>query len=203
MTKRQLIELVIKQVNGGSETMDAWKKTHPLVVEKYINMAFNTIFYTTFRKDSSNFELYSKNYYDIAVIEDESTGEYYAILPIPPVQLPDKSDSVRNITLTDDELSVKFLPIGFNMSRALRRLGTTDRLKVITFSQNGERVNFHDHDPEIEKVNMFLVRSFESFADNENIPVPSGQDNNLFKEIINYFMAMRPDMKTIDSNPNT
>ena len=49
MIKKKLIELIQESLNGGSTTPDILKQAHPLVIEKYIDMTFNTIFYNIFK----------------------------------------------------------------------------------------------------------------------------------------------------------
>ena len=198
MTKNEIIELIQIKVNGGSVTPDILKKAPYQVIEKYVSMAFNTLFYNLFRKDLSNLELYSKLYEDIAVTS--ANGHFTSKIPIPSVQIPNKGDSVREILYTDDLYDITFLPTTLMEYQRLKTVGTAARMGLIGYTLNGDIVEYFGMKSDIKSVDMYLLRSFESFTRNENIPIPAGQDQVFMQMILEFMNGKLPDLNN-NNNP--
>jgi hypothetical protein len=93
MKKEQLIDLAILQLNGGIPISDGKAKYHPEEVEKWLEVAFDDYIVKTCALgmetgDLSGLDSFTKPFEDIAVLNDANREEYYAVLPIPTVQLP-------------------------------------------------------------------------------------------------------------------
>lgn len=196
MKKNDIIELLQIKLNGGSITPDVWKTAHPIVIEKYASMAFNTLFYNLFRKDLSNYELYSKWYLDVSI--DRSGSRPTSTLPIAAVQTPNKGDCVRDIVYVDDDLSITFAPTTVHEYKRLNALGTAGRNGIIGYVLNSNQITYFGLPEEITEVDLYLLRSFESFGRNEDVPVPQGKENEFFQMMLNYLSPIKP----IDLNNN-
>jgi hypothetical protein len=198
MKKQEIIEAIQEFINGGSITSDIWKKAHPLVVEKYASMAFNSMFYNLFRKDFSNFELYSKWFFNQDVKRDSQ--KTYSIIPIQVVQVPTKGDSVRDITAAEDRFSVRFAPTTFIEYKRLHNLGTAGRNRIVGYNVNSDIIEYYGMPNDVCNVNLYLLRSFEDFGRFESVPIPLGKDQEFMGMIIQYFNTKSPDLNN-NNNP--
>jgi hypothetical protein len=197
MTKKQLIELVQKRLNKGSTVPDIYKNAHPLVVQEYISLAFNSIFYAIFKNNPEGLDIYGRWYDDQDVLS--VGGRYYCNLPVSTIQMPDNYSSVRRITKTEDEDGISFLPARTVSASVYNRLGTTERSGAITYSVTN-KIWFKDFKPDITKVNIFQITPFSDMDDTDPVPVPGGQDSQLINGIMGYFIDdFKPDRKT-DNN---
>ena len=201
MTKGALIELIQERIKGGALNSDVWKKAHPLVIEKYIGMAFNTIFYTIFKNEPEGLNLYAKLYKDNEVKQD---SDYYIDLPCSIVQMPDNSSSIKKVSVSGNSLSdtgeAVFLPASLLANPVLARLGTIGRSGVITFRVEGYRIYFTDFDPSIKKVDVYAITPFEDFNLDDEIAIPAGQDLNFVDMILKFFMGIPEDRATNNAN---
>ncbi len=198
MIKKQLIELIQENLNGGSTTPDILKKAHPLVIEKYVDMAFNTIFYNIFRNNPEELDVYGKWYYAQEVKKDDHV--YYCDLPCGTIQLPSNSASVRRITMTGDEYSVVFLNVRTSANAVLHRLGTIDRADAISYAVSN-RITFDGFDSSIEQVNIFAITPFSDMESTDNIPIPSGKDVEFLQTILQLMQDKVNDLK-VNNNGN-
>ena len=198
MIKKQLIELIQENINGGSTTVDILKRAHPLVLEKYVDMAFNTIFYNIFRSNPEELDVYGKWYYKQEVKND--TNVYYCDLPCGVIQLPSNSSSVRRITMTDDEYSVVFINVRTSANGVLNRLGTVDRSGAVSYAVSN-RITFSDYNEEITHVNIFAITPFSDMEDTDNIPIPSGKDIEFLQTVIQLMTERANDLK-VNNNGN-
>lgn len=198
MIKKQLIELIQENINGGSTTVDILKRAHPLVIEKYVDMAFNTIFYNIFRSNPEELDVYGKWYYNQEVKND--TNVYYCDLPCGVIQLPSNSSSVRRITMTDDEYSVVFINVRTSANGVLNRLGTVDRSGAVSYAVSN-RITFSDYNEEITHVNIFAITPFSDMEATDNIPIPSGKDVEFLQTVIQLMTERANDLK-VNNNGN-
>lgn len=198
MIKKKLIELIQENLNGGSTTPDILKKAHPLVISKYIEMAFNTIFYNIFRTNPEELDIYGKWYYSQEVKKDAHV--YYCDLPCGVIQLPNNSASIRRITMTGDEYSVVFINVRTSANAVLNRLGTVDRSGAISYAVSN-RIVFDNFDSVIEKVNIFAITPFSDMEDTDNVPIPSGKDVEFLQIILQLMQDKVNDLK-VNNNGN-
>jgi len=198
MKKKQLIGLIQENINGGSTTPDILKKAHPLVVEQYVNMAFNTIFYNIFRSNPEELDIYGRWYYSQEVKKDDHV--YYCDLPCGTIQLPSNSASVRRITMTGDEYSVVFLNARTSANGVLNRLGTIARADAISYAISN-RITFDEFDSAITKVNIFAITPFSDMGKDDDIPIPSGKDIEFLQTIFQLMQDKANDLK-VNNNGN-
>lgn len=197
MTKAELIALVIDRLGGDKQ------KYHPNVVTKWISMAFNTIYYTTFRKDLGNLDLYSKTYDNVPVLKDSDRDKYYCNFPAPIVQLPDSAEGVRNIHLKKDR-SLKFVPVTISSATVFDGLDVRIVDPTIGYVITNGRIEFEDNDVlQYETLSMRIVRPFEDYDDDETVYIPSGTDEQFMELIVNVLMGQVPESKILDDNQKT
>jgi hypothetical protein len=185
-TKQQLIDTYYQQM----------RKTHPelelhrLLVEQNMARAWNQILHDAFSKNLSYLDFYAKDYQSQTVSLDAVTKQYYTTLPAAIVQLPDKSEGVRTVKAGDQSFltpagtGVKFVPISegemrykVNIDVGLSEssiIGYTVRYDSIWYDEN------MDATQAAKKVHLELVVPFDVYTGTENIPVPSGKDEQLY-----------------------
>jgi hypothetical protein len=102
MTKEQLIDLVVLNLNGGVTTGQSKTKYHPEEVLKYLEIAYDDFILKVceaaiINHDYSGLDSFTKPYEDIPVLLDTNRNEYYAVMPVPTVQLP-QSLAIRQVS---------------------------------------------------------------------------------------------------------
>jgi hypothetical protein len=196
MIKIKLIELIQERLNKGSVTPDIYKGAHPLVIQEYIGLAFNSIIYATFKKNPEGIDIYGKWFYDQEVKKDGDVC--YCDLPVSTMQLP-RAYSVLKITKVDDVDEISFLPARVLASSAYGRLGVIERSGTTIYSVTN-KILFKEIDPSIEKVNIFQVVPFADMNENDEVPVPGGQDSVLIDSIMEYFNDNRINDRNSNNN---
>lgn len=197
MTKTELITLVIDRLGGDKQ------KYHPNVITKWITMAFNTIYYTTFRKDLGNLDLYSQTYDNVPVLKDVDRDKYYCEFPAPIVQLPEPGEGVRYIHLKKDR-SLKFVPVTIHSAVVFGGLDVNIVDPTIGYSITNGRIEFEDNDVlQYETLSVRIVRPFEAYDEDEPIYIPSGTDEQFMELIVNLLMGQVPESKIPDDNQKT
>jgi len=198
MKKKELVELIQENINGGSVTSDIFKTAHPLVIARYIDMAFNTIFYNIFRQNPEELDIYGRWYYDQEVKSEN--GRYYCDLPCETIQLPSNSSSVRRITMVDDLYSNVFVNVRGSAAQVLNNLGTIDRAGLIPYSVSN-KIRFEKFNTDITKVNIFAITPFSDLENDDSVPIPAGQDIQFMQIILQIMQKKYNDLKS-DNNGN-
>lgn len=186
MKKKVLIELIQERYNGGQTNPDIIKKLHPAVLQEYISMALNTVFYNIFRLDPSGLDIYARWFYSEPVLND--ANGYYCNLPVSKIQIPDGSSSIKRITQTEVTYPALFLPTTTTTSGRAIRTGTSRRMNVIPYEVS-DVIRFIDFDHLIKKVNILSLVPFSDLGDDDEIVIPSGQDAQLMELVRNFIIG--------------
>jgi len=198
MRKDKYIELIRTNIFGGIATVDRLQTADPRMIELDIAAALNTLFFQTFKKDSSNLDRYSKPYLNVPVLYETSTQTYYSILPAKVIQYPICGDGIWNINTMLGK-DVTFNPIQMGNKEFLFESEWKDIDDVIGYSLSGSRVDYFNFDPIITAVKMDLVVDFTEWNMDEDVPIPSGQDMEVIN-IIRQMYNLKP--KDIINNQN-
>lgn len=199
MTKDQFIELIKRRLAGGYLTPEQLSKISSDVIEYNVSRAFNQIFYEVFRQDSSNLDLYCKEYRNIDILYDTETDTYYSILPESIVQLPDPQNGVRRINLMQNN-TVRFVPVEADSIGVFDMLDVSLVSDMIKFTVNsGKRIEYYNMNPDYTKVRMSLVIPFEKYEGSDDVYIPSGQELNLADTVIKLLLN-QPDEKKLNDN---
>ena len=194
MTKKEFIELFWVKMNGGSPDMDIVKKYPKPYIDKFIMLGMNAVMFDVF-KDVDNYDTYAKWYPNIDVSK-RSDGLYESTLPVSLVQTKLTNNSVLRVTMTNDFVTDKFLYAGVNKGMSHIRQGTAGRMGIILYNVNDNKVVYLNHDSKIPSVNMFLIRPFEDYGDNDDLQIPQGQEDNLLTFVTKWIIS------NIDPNTN-
>lgn len=184
MTKEQLVEFIGKALPTPQ---------HPEMISMAIGRAFNQLLYSTFRKDLSNLDLYTRSY-NSEILIDEARDVYYAEIPQQIVQLPEPGDGIRDIT-PSKEKGIYFVPLA---ASAMRMFSVCDEPSAyVGWCIRNQRVEFESG--RTMPVTMHLIIPFELYDDEENVYLPVGADDELIRLTASFLSVMRPENKIIDS----
>jgi len=204
MTKEELIRLIQDRMGDDKQ------KYHPNVLNKLISMAFNTMFYQTFRADLGNLDLYSKQFNDVPVLLDNDIKRYYCEYPCPIVQLPDPDEGMRNIHQKVERTNLAkaqlmFVPVTISSATVFDGLDVNRVDHMIMYVVTNNRVEFEESNLiiDIPTVSMRVVRPLEEYDDDETIYIPSGADTKLMELMIGFLQGQVPESKILDDNQKT
>lgn len=192
MIKKALIELVQESLFQFDKTA----KYHDRIVEGYITMAANSILGQLFRKDTSNYDLYAKEYRNVEVLEDEDTGQFYSEYPAPIVQTIDVRKGVRSIN-TMRGSGLQFAPVRMGEMEIFEGLDIVSVSDVVGYIPERERILYMgtptDEDYQtITEVRMRLVVPFTEYEMTEDFHIPGGSDVELFEAIVQLMRGIPP-----------
>jgi hypothetical protein len=204
MTARQKIDEIIDRIKLVPTLED--KDLHEEDVRAAISSAFNQILSDLTMKGFVNLSLYERLYkgsdgHGVDVSLDSDTGKYYSILPVGICALADVKSGVRSVSpLTAD---VDYVPVQREQITILNNLlgsevDTTIGYTVGRNSTGKVTIDYYGmtsaNNP--SKVKMYLILSFESYDDNDEVNIPAGQDERLFeaviKTLVNNQKSIRP-----------
>lgn len=158
--------------------------SNPKYVAAQLERTFNFILYYAFRSNLSNFDMYTREYE--ATIQQDSRGTWYSNIPVKLVQLPDNLEQVRRITATGDKKTILFCGIPKDAWSSFNLLDVSKVSEYTPYTVTNGRVEYFN-EPPVKTVLMDLVRCFTDYADDEQIPCPSGQDQ-VFEQILESFL---------------
>lgn len=200
MTKKETIDYY-KHIVGQ---VDHTNKYHPVIVEKAISAACNSVIYEAFKNRLlQNIDLYMKGYPSVAVLQDAVTKDWYITLPVTIMQLPILGDGVREITSPETH-AVEFVPMStdtaamypkFEASQVMNQIGYTVLLDRVVLTDLESRLG-----TTINSVNLRLVRPFEAYDDNETFYIPAGQDERVDQLVLSKLGIIRPTGLKNDNN---
>lgn len=164
--------------------------------------AWNQILYDTFSKNLTYLDFYSKDYQSETVSQDAITGQYYVDLPVAIVQLPDRSEGVRAVKGGNQDFDVpqgtgvKFVPISEQEMRYKDNIDVgLSESSIIGYTVRYDSIWFDrsmDATQAAKKVHLELVVPFDIYTGTENIPVPSGKDEQLYLLTTQFILGTVP-----------
>ena len=213
MTKEQLIDLVILNLNGGVPTAGAKTKYHPEEVNKYLEIAFDDFILKVceagiISNDLSGLDSFTKPYEDIPVVLDANRGEYYAVLPVPTVQLP-QSLAIRQVSpMKAPTLNFRYAQYSQQAVMSNLDVGQIDSNPkyYVENSKDGEfdRLRFwQGFDTTYEKILVRMVVPFAYLNDKSETSIPANKALGMVavvKQLMGDRMGKQPDLNN-DNNP--
>jgi len=197
-TKQQLIDTYFQQMRRTHPELELHRK----LVEQNMARAWNQILHDAFSKNLSFLDFYAKDYLSVAVTLNATTNQYTATLPVAIAQLPDKSEGVRAVKQGDQDFAtpagtgVKFIPIS---EQDMRYKTNTDvglsESSVIGYTVRYDSIWFDSNMSAAEaakNVHLELVVPFDVYTGTENVPVPSGKDEQLYLLTTQFILGTIP-----------
>lgn len=196
MKVKQLVEVFIHKKSGGNTTPDLMGKLHPEFVKKYMALAWNTIIYEAFKKDLSNLDLYCKSF-TVPVQYNTVRAYHYCTLPAPICQLPVRSEGVRRVQTIQD-IGLYFSPCGNDQSSVMSGLEVWNIDETIPYAVELTQIVFKKHVGFADVV-IDMVIPFDSFDDEDEFPMPMGQDI-IFFQTVDQLMSNMPPEDDVNDN---
>jgi len=197
-TKQQVIDTFFRRMKKARPELELHRKD----VEYNMARSWNQILHDAFSKDLTYLDFYSKDYQSQTVSLDGVTNQYTTDLPVAIVQLPDKSEGVRTVKTGDQNFAtpagtgVQFVPISeqdmrykTNIDVGLSEssvIGYTVRYDSIWFDSNMTAAQA------AKKVHLELVVPFDVYTNTENVPIPSGKDEDFYKLTLQFILMTVP-----------
>jgi len=162
---------------------------NPKYLSAVVERALTTILAFVFRNDTANWDLYAKSFPSIAV-ELDAYGNYYSTVPVRIIQLPGSQESVLRITATEDPLTIIFVPVPKDSWSSFALLDVDKVSKYIPFSVTNNRVEYAKKPP-VTVVTMDVVRAFMDYADDEEVSIPAGHEQE-FEQMVQTMLTGTP-----------
>lgn len=176
------------------------KDIHPELVEQAMAKAWNTLLYSTFRKNISMLDFYAKEYTGQAAVLNATTDKYEIDLPVAIVQLPDIIAGVRAVTVDQWE-DVEFVPQSQTENMLMYDSDTYNLDDVISYTVRFDKIIFNQEGTVVDLTTydfrLNLVIPLDEYEDTDELPVPSGQDME-FQNLVMQFL-MQTDLKVIEN----
>lgn len=173
MKVRQIVDLIRESAKEVDEQNTFGFDRVRLVT----SMAINDILFQIFKKDASNYDIYTKPYE--VTIDRSAPKEPSVTLPVPIIQVQFIGDGVRNIIPVNSNFFT-FQPVSYDTLTLYRGTPLNKMDDSIPYALLGNKIIFSESLPsDVASVRLLLVRPFEAYGLDEEFPIPSGQDVNI------------------------
>jgi len=193
MTKREHVYYILELYNMKDDAKDI----HPDHVKFALSKAWNNLLYDTFRKNPDYLDFYAKEYTGLSASLNTTTNKYEIDLPAPILQLPDSSlrEGLRSLTVDQWE-DVEFVPQSEQQNMLLYNLDVYNVDDVISYRVKFDKVIFNQEGSDVDLTTydfrMSLVIPFSEYDDTDELPVPSGKDEEFQNLTMQFLMQMEP-----------
>lgn len=191
MKKNELISTIQSAILKAEPVADNARTMHYKRAEKLVGAAFDELLQTLAKKNDGEIEAsYMKDYYSQTVVT--SGTMQYIELPAEIAPLPNgggvwyvkPTNSSANLVASTQVLTSTFrgLPIGKCINDTFYRIGTSPSgAKAIVFQHIGDSVN-----RSVRKMDFGLVRSFDGYAETEEIHLPNNSYSFLLEKCLTW-----------------
>lgn len=213
LTKREIVELVIENMSGGIQP--DYRKYHPNVVSKYVDVALNSIIASDVKKsiEEGNNTLDSdwvKVFTSVPLRYDQIRGQVYIKFPKTVLLLQDNR-GIREITWQQQGDARPFRIHDFTTYNVLANLECSQMIEGEYLALvEGERVYFPNMPVAFATINKAKVTvkaicTSIGYEDNEELPFPEERVFEIFSMVQQIMQNMRVKQAKVsnDSNPNT
>lgn len=202
ITKKAYIELVRDRINGEYESKHLGKLSNKKI-DYYISLAYNSALVGMFTKGLVSYENYTKEYQDVAIIQDTNTDVYYSVLPAPIIVIPRRAGSGIVRISGMNSSSVEYVPMTNGDFKVIDGLEVDLIDDVVGYIFKHGRIEYYGMTTELvaSTVKMELVIPFEEYNDTDYVQIPTGTDDMIIKNIIQMLMG-QPDADRLN-NGNT
>lgn len=160
-------------------------------VKLCIGRAVNDVWFQIFKKDASNYDIYTKEY--IVSVDRSVAYHPFVTLPVPIVQLQFVGDGVRNIIpITDNSFAFQAMSYDALTLYSDTYLNTLD--DSVPYALQGNKIVFGSSlRNDVTQVRLMLVRPFDAYDLQEEFPLPSGQDINILTRALQFLGIRQPE----------
>ena len=212
LKKREIVELVIENLSGGVQP--DYRKYHPNVVSKYVDIALNAIIAQDVKKgmeegDNTIDSGWVKPFYDVRLRWDQIKGQVYIKFP-KSVLLMKNNVGIRQISWSQQGDARPFRIHDFTAYNVLSNLECSQMdLGEYLALVEGERVYFPTMPQKFvkDKATLFVaaVCTSAGYEDDEDLPFSEERMTEMFGLIQQLMQNMKVTRVKVtnDSNPNT
>lgn len=206
MKKIHLIEAIQSWLSSDAAG-DIKGMYHPEELKIHLNDVFNQAVYNTWLNgkkfsDFSQLDAWSKTY-EVDVV-DPSVASTYALLPFPPVQLPDNM-GIRQVCDNADNTNV-FAPIEATANVVFAELdvNTMDSTPTYRLEQSNVSIGVGEesHMLRLEKmpvaagttistIDVLMIVPLDQIDDYDDVAMPAGSEDTLIRQVID-LMSKKP-----------
>lgn len=191
MKKIEFIELVQHILTNGDMNPDLETKYHEGVVNLLASMAFSNAIYEVFRRQLDEKDLYTRRY-QVTVLYDETTDEYYSELPALVMQLPMNS-GIHKISPITERWS--FNQINQQSEDVFDLLEVGQLVQDPSFWFDSTRIHYQYYNwknQQIQKAHAWLVIPLEAYADEEQLVIPAGKEDLILQFVKDHLAQQLP-----------
>lgn len=188
MKKIEYIDLIKSRVS--SETFDG---IHPEIVSKWIAIKFNNMF-TKRVVDGLNLDVFSRRFlYPVAY---DTLYGYHSVLTVQPLIVPGYKMGIYKVDAPQSP--IMFYPVETNAGDLFNLLDVSKATKGFYYTVSHGRLVFDDRkwDPGITQIRAWILMSFESYDDDDDVDIPDGR----FTEQLCQILMGSPAPKEINDN---
>ena len=174
---------------------------NPVLVEKYISIAYDTFVKGFFNSGKALNDNYTKEF-TLTVNRNETTGRYFSIIPVRYMKLNRPGSGIINIDTTASA-DLNFIPLTDNNYKVINTLNALKMPSYIPFVVLGDRINYHVSLLHITDVNVRILLPFEAYLPDDEIELPEGTQLNIRDAVYQLMSQHVIKSNIIDSNEKT
>jgi hypothetical protein len=191
-TKKQLAELIIRRLSGGSPTEDSELDIREIMFtldqlrDARIRIdTFNSI-KAGYHEVSTD---YLSQYEDVTILTNAAQSLRYITLPANPIDLPDEMGIYMISPMKNPEIGFYRIPgVGLPLYRGMSSVETED---ITTYWVVGSTVYFKNVDPFISKVLVTMVASSKDIAEGANYPIPPDAEAEILEVLYQQYAPVQ------------
>lgn len=212
ITKGQFTEQVIHRLCGGDPSAEQLNRFHPNIVDKEIDMAYESILNGLFHNnvrgaDFSLFDAYTKTYIsprDFVLEFDDDRQEYFFTLPVPPIVINPGNLGIRMICPREDQ-SDQFAPIDNNALVVFNELEVGSISETSTYYMEGQKAYLNFLGGYTSKMLIKMVPTYSYLEDDDMISIPEMMTKSgmitVEDMVVQRLLGMPPTDLRNDNNP--
>lgn len=185
ITKKAYIELIRDRINGEYESKQLGKLSYNKL-NYYIGLAYNSALVAMFTKGLVSYENYTKEYQNVTISQDSNTNIYYSTLPSPIIIVPRRAGSgIMRISGMESN-SVEYVPMTNGDFKVIDGLEVDLIDDVVGYIFKNGRIEYYGMTSTLASgtLKMELIIPFESYDDDDYIPIPTGSEDMIARSII-------------------
>lgn len=190
--KIELIELIQDRLSGEMSE-DSLGSLHEDIVEYNIGRAYNSAMINIYRRQSYNIDNYAKRFKGISVTYDSDEELYKSILPANIVQIPRIGGGIVKVQQSKGR-GLIFQPVTDTDIELSYDLDVELVDDVIGYTLVGNELTYYNMTSQVASggVKMDLVIPFEEYGYEDNVPMPSGSDFDVYSMTVEMLLGKPP-----------
>lgn len=208
ITKAVLAQQVIRRVSGGDQSVDSSLDRREVMkfLTELLNRKVKEDYFENYKLGEPGVDgQYIGRFPNNAVVKDNSTQEYYTVLPSCYVALP-KSRGIRQVSSMTNQKDVYIIRENGNKGIfAKLQAGKLQGGRIGCYAE-GNRLWF-DEDMGKKNVTQVLIKLVvagpDTIGEDDPLPIDAAVAADIVKEVFLFFSQMVPQDKVNNNNPNS